>query len=622
MALPLCSNCEAWRIHPNDRFCGYCGESTLVIQVKLAPQTVYFDGNPEGVVNIGISSLAGKLAGGAFLWRRLSPGADDIPIADNDSDLPLSGANHHYQTPLKKFGDFKRILIEWDLIHRMTPRKQIPVARLILGQRHPEVALEQDALLFTPEAHACVRLTLMHRGGGAVKGARLSVDAGEAWREHVSLDVPDETFVLEEGSRKDVELRLSSKLQDFLAQAPFGIHANLIITVPDLARPIGHRLRIYAPIPAIPLLEFVSHESLKALASGIIHASVRISNRGGEGLDLPTFQAILSSGNRTFWQRSCHLSLSRIESGETRVCQIAIPLDTQDDAIPEGTYRFTLRPSSDVQNNSAGLTATTSVSLVKRAPYSGIIAIDFGTTASAASCFNYRGEPTVIQLADQQNYIPTAVCYYLDPDRELCTAIGFEAQRIRDFHVGEVAYFDNLKWRLAEPQEFLVPNDETRTFKQVAVDYLGAVKKTIENHPAVLAEVDRVCICQPARFDPRLSLLLIEIFRAVGMEPQIIIEDPKLHAISESWPSAVLCIPSKPLQSWQRSLLQQVDVFNGEDPLGKRWLLLNFDMGGGSTDFSLMTLDIQDYAHIEINEVATDGDNEVAGNFLAELLAK
>jgi len=279
----LCSHCHAWRCHPDDRFCGSCGETLLQAEVTIEPvSTIYHGGDVPNQIEVVIRNRRGGLGGTQFFWR-----ADDtkIIVADLGTD-ELNEPNEYeaYKTESSQLRLDPTVHKEWSLIHQVAPNKEYCRAVLSCGFPMPVLALDKSD--FIVQDSAPLSLKLLHRAGGQAFIEDITVSAYE---DATALNLPkiDEAifpFTLPHHEEYALSLPMTEDLWRVLQGRPQGIELTLAVQITYVPQLIQLPLKLRVPIPARLVLTIP--DKMRALQGRFLHLPICIENQGGGKLPL------------------------------------------------------------------------------------------------------------------------------------------------------------------------------------------------------------------------------------------------------------------------------------------------------------------------------------------------
>ena len=631
--MELCPHCYAWRPHNEDRFCGHCGAPLLLVQVSVQPRFLYRDSGLPPELRVMVRHRRGELGGTRLVWHDQDGRLPDVPVVELTLHQLVEGGEIPVllrSEQLQALGWQDRQLRHWQLLHWITDAKQPLLTTLHCYLATPKLVLDPTECNVVDGGEE-LALTILHQQGGVVEVQDIVPGSGDAVRLtlpaiDVSPALPKELIA---GEQLSVKLRLSPELRDVLQNNPTGVVIELRLTLTDWSKPLVLPLRLRTPVPAKPYLllpTLLDGKRLGVLRGRPLRLPVVVENRGGEACELAELRMEVKLGTQPLlsWPPASSSPTKRmLQPGESRWERLELPLqDASGQPLPARIYDCEITQAVPSLGPSQQPSIRFELEINPELAFSGNIAVDFGTTATAAAYYKFQGSPVSLALAGAEHYLPTAIAYFLNKEGVREYRIGREAQELlAQPAAGNIRYFDNIKWRLGDPRPVLLPDGQQCSWVDVAADYLREIKTRIEEHPAITALVDEVCVTQPARFDPLMSRNLQEAYRKAGFAPRRITVGGGLQDFfSESWSSVVLRLPLPALQSWQEAAIGPV---SGSSIVDQMVAVLSYDIGGGSTDISLLSLNVQDLAHITIRELATDGTNSVeqfCGNGFANCL--
>lgn len=613
--MTLCTYCYAWRCHPEDRFCGHCGENLLQAQVTIEPvSTIYQGGNVPNQIEIIIRNVRGGLGNTSFFWRDKAGTFQDIVIADLEPDeLNQPNEQQSYSISSADLELSPAMPTQWELVHRIAPNKEYVRDTLSCGLPLPRLALEQsDFKIDESDRLQQLPLKLIHQNGGPAEIEQIGVRADEA----ATLKLPGVTevvlpFLLSDGKSQSLSLPVTEDLLRVLQGRPQGLELLLEVKIKYAASSIELPLQVRVPIPARPVLRLP--EQVRALYGHRLRLPVTVENQGGEGCLLKQLHIDIRSGpNDVVYSDDLDSSVDGqvLDAGSIKSKTLEVPLlDEQNQPLAARRYWYDVEQVvDDKQLTNPKFTGELEIRTAKE--YTGLIAIDFGTTATSVAYQPLQGplgqSPRSLLLSGKDPFIPTAIAYYLDNENHLQYGIGHEAVARLDTHYGSnMVYLDNLKWQLDNPEPVLLPDGSERTWENIAVDYLKRIKEIIEEYTDIVAVAKQVAMTQPSRFHPLLMRALNKAYRKAELTPLPVTMGDKVHdALAESWPSIITCLPLPALEKFQDETVGYSIL--GKNVVGKH-AVLTYDVGGGSTDISLFLIDIKNLATMQISELGTDG---------------
>jgi len=628
----ICSHCHVWRCHPKDRFCGHCGENLLDAAILIQPMSNIYQGSvvPDRVETV-IRNARGGLGGTSFFWRNAA--GTEVPIVHLEKqELNQHNEQQTYVTSSSDLALEPMLPMEWSIIHRVAPEKEICRATLSCGLPTPSLVLDKSEIKFPSlDEPQAIELVLKHQSGGPAVIENIIVTAHE---EATALNLPvvDQTLfplTLSQGEEQQLSLPMTEELWRVLQGHAQGLSVSLEIQVKYISSAIILPLKLGLPIPARPILKLP--ERVRTLQGRVLRLPFKIENLGGNSCQLSAMQVDIRLGRKEICSYNHKLAHSyNLEGGEVYSTSIEHPLiDEQEQPLDSGLYHCTVKQIL-VDEELEYPTETIELEIrSSEQDYQGIIAIDFGTSASAVAYYHKgnRQSPNSLQLSSQDDYIPTAIAYYLDEQDQLQYCIGHDALAMLDTeHSSDIVYLDNLKWRLTNPEPILLPDGTEHSWQEIAVDYLKQIKNLIEDDMNIVSNVKTVVITKPSRFHPLLTEALHSVYKQAGLETLAISlgNNQDYTSLAESWPPLLSSLPLPNLKDFQDKAVGYQMLGEGDQFLGKH-AVITYDVGGGSTDISLFLLDIENFAKMQITELATDGtgiDDYFFGNGFSDLLFK
>ena len=628
MTTIVCPACRGWRRHSFDRFCGACGTSFITLAARVDPPCSYQGGGPQPrTLEIRLENRGS-----------VDPRGTVVVLRESGTETEL-----HRQTipegQLAAEHDFWCFSVDlpprlhaapWrgELVHLLpdpSPAQRLRVVEF--GNPMPVVALREARLGLPAGAAApAVTLALVLKDGGAAPIASLVIEPGDGTAPHGTaphgpaprIAGATDGVLLLPGQPAELSLELDGELVNRLRRQPGGLAFILSATLEGSPRPLRLPFSLFVETPARPDISVPPRFS--ALAGRESRLPVTIVNRGGQECTMLELHGSVTDGANPPWpfKHAFSGAAARLAAGETRTVELRL-------APPEGKAAAGSHRGTVTLALAPGVAAPKSRSFILDVlaprPFDGIVSIDFGTTASAVACLRHGDtQPRIVPLTAGSAFIPTSIAYVLDPQEGLLVRIGDEARRWAEAPDGRfVLYFDDLKWRLTSRETLRLPDGSTRSWIDIAADYLRALRLRIEEHPDVAALVRQIHPSRPARFGSAACAALRLAFRRAGMEAvEIGTGDGGHTMISESWSPLLLALPLQQLAPMQHEAIGSSELL-GPVVAGTH-RILTYDVGGGSTDLSLFVIEVKDRATITVREVATEGTSLLCGNAIAALL--
>ena len=198
-----------------------------------------------------------------------------------------------------------------------------------------------------------------------------------------------------------------------------------------------------------------------------------------------------------------------------------------------------------------------------------IIGIDLGTTNSAAAIVGKVGKPEIIPNRNGSNITPS-VLYFGDE-----ILIGEEAKEMQALGENNVASF--FKRNMGDPNFIL--NFHDRDYSPTDLSALLLERLKMDSEIALGAKVSRAVITVPAYFNDHQRKATMQAGQQIGLDVIKMINEPTAAALAY-----------------------------GTGKMGNQQSLLIYDLGGGTFDITLVTVD-QKRLHV----IATDGDHQLGG---------
>jgi len=615
----LCPHCYTWRCHPDDRFCGHCGDNLLQVKTVVEPATIYQGSQVPSQITTLIRNVRGGLGGTSFFWRNAS--GTQVPIVNlGQNDFNQPGEEVSYPINSADLALQGNAPVEWSLIHKVAPTKEYLRATLSGGVAVPVFVFEKSEFLI--QDTETIRLTLRHKEGGValVEGVEVSAYEGVA----LSLPTIEAAFSSSKDDQHTFDLPINGELLDVLKGRPKGLELTLDVFIKYMPKPVELKVTLRFPIPAKPVLKLP--DKVRGLEGRSLRLPIEVENQGGESCQLSSVQVVIHSGREEILPFSYQPPQAYLlEAGKSHSYILNIPL-VNDEPIAAKRYQCDVEQMLvEEQVDRSQLKLTIELEVRSSQDYTGIVTIDFGTTATAVAFYpqdNTGDEAISLPLSEKDSFLPTAIAYYLDDEDQLQYDIGYEAIALLDNgNFSDLVYLDNLKWRLDESEPVLLPDGSERMWEDIAVDYLKKIKNIIEEY--IVAVVKQVSITHPSRFHPLLMKALNRAYEKAGLAPLSIVMGSETHkAVAESWPSVTTSLPVRDIKTFRHETVGD-GVF--KDGFGKHGVL-TYDVGGGSTDMSLFLVEIENFAQMRVTELGTDGtgrgDDRFFGNGFSALLFK
>lgn len=629
MINPVCPSCHNWRRHQRDRFCGYCGDSFVLLQAQVDPQYCYLGHGAPAPDRISVELDNRGLidaVGNIVILRSRDTGNELHRQIIDDAVLRNMNDRWSYTIPLPTGSLGER----WhgELVHLVPGNhRERVLCRLDYGLSEAGLALRQDVV--EPVVHdagnAEATLSLYLREGTVAPITKIVVEAADG-HEYPEMPVFDGTvrhLALDVGTELPVRLRLPRTLTQWLQLQPRGARFYLVVSIAGL--PAAKRLPVLLRFqtPASP--EISVPPRITALARRTARLPLTVINHGGTHCVMDKVQLHLdvrAHGRMPPVEHSFYGEATILAPGEERTVAIVLPLRTDNGPLPEGRTYFCRVDLQFADHQETLSKSNVAIEVRPERPFNGYIAIDFGTSETAVAYLRHdeREQPHPLELEPGHPFVPTTICYYLNSDSTLAYCIGQEARQRAESGDRGVLCLDSLKWRIGSTEFLSLPDGRSVSWVDVAADYLRRLKELIEEHPSIAAVVDRAYPSRPARFSSPATAGLRAAFSRAGIEPMVIDATGENHLmLSESWAPLMLALPLPALVAMQRSAV-------GEDLIAPPYVgthhILTFDVGGGSTDVSLFAIDVRNRANIVVRELATDGSEKVCGNAITKLLYK
>ncbi len=433
---------------------------------------------------------------------------------------------------------------------------------------------------------------------------------------------------------------------------------NAILTMrfKGLAAPIEVKVVLERKTP--PRLEFLLPQKTAGLTGRRARIPARVTNRGGAAAVIEALAWRMADRQGVMRATGALTDMTgRVIGGQEPLDAELRPLLCAEDGEPlaPGLYQLTFDIRHRERDGADAEVQTDvhkiEISINAETVYGGMVCIDFGTTDTAASLIppgetyfdNYRSgrTPRPIELgrlampsADVETafFLPTRAAVGLDPQGGLVTLYAHDAiNEVENLAHGRL--IDRLKWRLNQ-NESIEGFAGTISVTDLAAGYLDHVRRLIEEHPDVAARIETVIATRPARFGAEKEKVLIDCFsRAEMIVDQERFGEQAPPMVSESWPPLLFMLPmaEDPGRPPSKRLLDSLfGLFPTESPpalidladlKAEPYYLCTFDIGGGSTDVSLLEM-LYDEGRIRVTDKATFTDENFAGEGFRDLIVE
>lgn len=652
--------CDNWRTQEGEWFCGHCALPLPPVSIELEPSSGSLDSEDHAAREVTL-----------LFDREAQHGYDEL--VDFIVEVRSSGPRaQRWSIPIaldlagKKNGDpaagFDRLgvsLTAWSR-HILVLESAGKPVDLEVGLRHQDrSAAEPIAAGHFDYPAPSVGISgspviLLHPSGDALRFA-VSIAPASARVTACRLDIPDVALTLAGA--------VTGGESELLMEFPIDAQARRALEAFEQSGPATLKLAVKGVADEVPLeltlaraaaLELQTQAEVRALTGRRARIGSKLKNGGGSA-------AIVE---RISWQlfdaaRTCVAQGEFEENAGARVESDGDTLELRPSLVDEAgaplaTGHYRLELEVHYRDENAGpdnrLCAGASLTLDVRpdAPYRGLVCIDFGTTDTAAAILpdgrTYFEDPksgyVPVPIAlgriapfdppESRYFIPTQVAVGLDAEGKATMLFADEAvESFGKLHRGRLV--DRLKWQLGQGLGAGAP-DEFKSIEELVAGYLDHVRRLIEEHPEVAARIEKVVATRPARFGALRERALISAFRRAGMQVDLTRFGAKARPmVSESWPPVLLMLPiregpgkepSKRLLAPLRAVEPRADF---PEPLDLEALSKNphylciFDIGGGSTDVSLLRLSIES-GQIHVSDEWTYTDDHFAGEGIRDLI--
>lgn len=639
--------CARWSAAPGEWFCGVCGQPLPPVKLSLDPPR-------------GRSGRDGEARKVAVVCERTAQTRDEdlkdkayvlaISITDphesgDVQDLPLDPGEASAQMGL----DLGRPVGEgpFDIVVELRNKRRDKVATepLVVGSYDyptPIAAFDGERTIELPLQPGPFGLRLiLDPANATIEAARLDIQGVGS----VSATSAGEQLIFDPGQQVWDLLKLIEGTRPAALELTFrGAEKTVVLDRIEVQRLTPPRLGLVLPARS------------RALAGRRARIPSRLANAGGSPALIREARWTLTDVKGAVVAEGAIAALAdlRIESQEALDDELRLELaGTGGKAPSPGLYRLKVDIAYEDPSRPGASPAVgrdIDIELKAEAPYGGLVCIDFGTTDTAASLIppgeTYFEDPTLGQTpklielgriappvdgAQPRYFLPTRAAVGLDADGGLIILYADEAVKgVQSLNHGRL--IDRLKWRLGK-NEPIEGFDGRVAIKDLAAGYLEHVRRLIEDHPDVAARVETVVATRPARFGGGRDQALIDAYLAAGMTVDAERFGERARPmVSESWPPVLFMVPMpEPAGPPSRRLLASLfDLFPAEEPPSQFDVdaleaapsyLCTFDIGGGSTDVSLLELKLKD-GRIQVSDLETFTDHAFAGEWFRDLIVE
>jgi hypothetical protein len=640
--------CDQWRTAPGDWFCGLCGMPLPAVALRLDPPVGPSSGK-SGADKRRISIVCER----TVHTRNEDQGDFELvtdisdPQEENDAfALPLDPSKKAEQVELGLENAPGGLPFDITVGLRHVKNRG-PAQTVLMGSYDyptPVVVLDPPGPIALPRTMAPFV-------------ARLSVSGSTALALSARLEIPNFHITIAgrveaaaEGSGRIVHFNPSARDWSLLGKIHGPSPANLLIAFRGIANEVGvEGAKVERMTP--PDLQLLVAGDIRGLAGRCARVAVLLRNAGGTPALIESVSWTLTTPAKAVAAKGSSAELSgRTLPAQDEFHEELRPALAGAGNVPlrAGLYRLAIEIAYSGGGKSATESQTAEIEVCEDRIFDGIVCVDFGTTDTAATIIppgdsyfldrRHGQTPRPLELgligvSDRPSrfFLPTRAAVGADPQGNLVTLFADEALK----SVGTLTHgriVDRLKWRLGANTR-VDGYAEELSIKDLAVGYLKHVRALIEEHPAVASRVESVVATRPARFGGK-DRVLISAFREAGMEV-----DPERFGegvppmVSESWPPVLFAVPIReedgapPSGRLLKSLLSRFPGDGVPELLGLEELretphcLCTFDIGGGSTDVSLLRLQLAD-DQMQISDVAVHTDEEFAGEAFRDLIVK
>lgn len=652
----ICTTCCAWSYGEGDRFCANCGACLIPVEVELEASDEEQAGLAGHGTAVDLPAPEGVTYGFA---SRSALGALDLKLDFRWIGLDQNYVEEGHLDPLAPLdgdeeGDLHRLDISW-------PDAEKTGAIVLL--RQPADGARDRVVRLEANPYASFRVAPRRRN--------LTVDR-RSGRCHIYFDVLDgavgvlDSCILKIGKseiaghperaerflREGWPLCVSFDLPPSDRKRLGGEYGALSGTV--IVRPKGRNARaqsfdVNLFVSAEPSARFVTSKVLRARAGGKARVAFAIRNAGGRRITLNQIVGTWrrdGSSLRPMHEFGAHENT--LDPSEELQAELRIPVTAPDGTEFEpGGYNLTLRLEYFDGTRQRAAECTIKVEVKPDTALERAICIDFGTTETAACILSGQagasqhprrlsiGRPPVTGddgvVVRGRYFVPTAVALVQgqsakprcgDEAIALMLDRSAEAQAAEDY---DVTLVENLKRDIGK-FEYIGEGEDRVAYDDLVVAYLKHVISLIEDHPDVAARVGTVIVTKPAVFREQRAQKIRDAFEAAGVTVEDVpTDDGRRTLMSESWSPVMALIDAVDEDCFADMRgIKTLEQFS-DDQLEDGRYLLTYDVGGGTTDLSLLKVKISDDDLI-ISEEAAETTEAFAGRafeqFITGILAE
>lgn len=230
--------------------------------------------------------------------------------------------------------------------------------------------------------------------------------------------------------------------------------------------------------------------------------------------------------------------------------------------------------------------------------YTGCIGIDLGTTNCVVTALDCDGQPVLIKDEDGQSIIPSFIYFYEDEDtHKIKYKIGNKAKDMMSICPNDVissykTFMGKRDKKTNSSPIIKVIKTKELTAETCSLLMLAYLKKIAEDFMQV--KVDKAVITVPAYFSEAQKQATIFSAQNAGLQVLKLVNEP----------TAATYYYNKELKE-------------NED----NKIVLTFDLGGGTFDLSLLSLERDEDGKPESNVIAVSGDANLGGDDIDKAIA-
>jgi hypothetical protein len=646
----LCTTCNAWSPDGTDLFCANCGACLVPVEVELDAK---IDGSAYRSAPSSLSDAPVPSEISYCFTRRAVYGDLGAKLDFRWISLDQNYIDFGHLDPLKPLDEED----EGRLISLEIDWPEAEKGGAIVRLRQPADGARERPIRVEASPYANFRVAPRRRN--------LTVDrrSGQC---HITLDAVGntvgciETCVLKLGTMEIVgqperaerfifdgwPLRVSFQLPSSEITRLKGEHGALSGEIEVAAKGLNAHTQSFDVnlfITAEASAKFFTSAALRARAGGNARVAFSIRNAGGRRVTLHQITGSWhKDGSNLKPMHRFGAHEDKLEPSQELQAELRIPARAPNGADFEpGKYKLTLNLEYFDGSQKHNLRQTTRVEIKPDTVLKNPICIDFGTTETAACIMSGQGggeqypmrlsiaRPPLIGengiVAQGRYFIPTAVALVEGQTSQLrCgdDAIALMLDRSAEAANAEdysVTLIENLKRDIGK-FESIGDGEDRVSYDDLVAAYLKHVIALIEDHPDVTARVETVIVTKPAVFREQRAQKIKDAFEAAGVTVEDVpTEDGRRTLMSESWSPVMGLIDILEEDCFvDMKGIKSLSPFS-EDQLEAGHYLLTYDVGGGTTDLSLLKVSEID-GDLAISEEAAETTELFAGRAFEQFI--